>query len=80
MGTGRCPPPPRREPDDQLTRLKLAEVLSWTKRYDESLALYRTILAALPADLQVRRRYGLVLLWAGRPEESAAELRRTLPE
>jgi hypothetical protein len=55
-------------------------VLSWTKRYDESLALYRTILAALPADLQVRRRYGLVLLWAGRPEESAAELRRTLPE
>jgi predicted Zn-dependent protease len=69
-----------REPGDQLTRLKVAEILSWTKRYDEALALYRVILAALPDDVQVRRRYALVLLWAGRPEESAAELRRTLSE
>jgi tetratricopeptide (TPR) repeat protein len=66
--------------DDQLTRLKLAELLSWTKRYDESLKLYRTILAALPDDVQVRRRYALVLLWAGHPDESAAEMRRTLTE
>ena len=64
---------------DQLTRLKLAEILSWTKRYDESLALYRKILEARPGDGPVRRRYALVLLWAGRPEDSAAELRRTLP-
>lgn len=65
---------------DQLTRLKLAELLSWTKRYDEALELYRAILAALPDDLQVRRRYALVLLWAGRTQESAEEMRRTLHE
>lgn len=70
----------QRVPDDQLTRLKLAEILSWTKRYDASLALYREILAARPDDIQVRRRYALVLLWAGRTDESAAELRRTLSE
>lgn len=68
----------QRAPDDQLTRFKLAEILSWTKRYDASLALYREILAARPDDLQVRRRYALVLLWSGRSEEAAAELRRTL--
>lgn len=65
---------------DQLTRLKLAELLSWSKRYDESLQLYRAILTALPEDVQVRRRYALVLLWAGRPQESAEEMRRTLTE
>jgi tetratricopeptide (TPR) repeat protein len=70
----------QRDPGDQLTRLKLAEILSWTKRYDESLQLYRTILAELPDDVQVRRRYALVLLWAGRPEDSAAEPRRTITE
>lgn len=70
----------QRAPDDQLTRLKLAEILSWTKRYDESLALYREILTARPDDIQVRRRYALVLLWSGRSDEAAGELRRTLPE
>jgi len=70
----------QREPGNQITRFKLAEILSWNRRYDDSLALYREILAVLPDDLQVRRRYALVLLWAGRAAESAAELRRTLPE
>lgn len=69
-----------RDPSDQLTRLKIAEILSWTKRYDEALKLYREILAVMPGDVQVRRRYARVLLWSGRPEESAAELRRTLSE
>jgi len=68
------------DPSDQLTRLKIAEILSWTRRYDESLALYREILTALPDDVQVRRRYALVLLWSGKTEAAAAELRRTLPE
>lgn len=66
------------DPNDQLTRLKLAELLSWGKRYDESLPLYRIILAARPNDTQVRRRFALVLLWSGHPEESANEMRKTL--
>ena len=67
-------------PDDQPTRFKLARVLSWQKRYDESLAEFDLILKAAPADVQVRRHRAQVLGWDGRVEESAAEWRRTLPD
>lgn len=68
------------KPSDDAVKFKLAELLAWTKRYDESLALYGELLAARPDDTQLRRRHAYVLLWAGRHEEAAAELKRTLPQ
>ena len=58
--------------------MKLAEMLSWQKKYDASLAEYRKILKALPDDTQVRRRYAFVLIWAGKHSEAASELKKTL--
>ena len=66
-------------PDDLVVKFKLAELLSWTKRYADSLVLFRELLAARPDDTQLRRRYAYVLLWSGDLEASAAELKRTLP-
>jgi len=40
-------------------------MLSWQKKYDESLNEYRKILKALPDDIQVRRRYAFVLIVGG---------------
>jgi len=56
----------------------MADLLSWTKHYPESLVQYEIILKAKPDDLQVRRKYALVLSWAGRKAEAMAELRKTL--
>lgn len=66
-------------PGDGATRFKLARVLSWQKRYGESLAEYRALLAAAPADAQVRRHYAQTLGWAGHLQEAIAEWRQTLP-
>ncbi len=63
---------------DLAARLKLAEVLSWTKRYDASIAEFRRILEARPEDVQVRRRLANVLIWADRKTEAAEELRKSL--
>ncbi|HMO17547.1 MAG TPA: tetratricopeptide repeat protein [Oligoflexia bacterium] len=59
-------------------RLKLAEVLSWQGRYDESLALYDSIIKNHPDDIQLRRNYAAVLSWAGRHSESVKQLKSTL--
>ncbi|MBW1781106.1 MAG: tetratricopeptide repeat protein [Deltaproteobacteria bacterium] len=64
--------------DDHTVRLKLAEMLSWEKQYDASLAEYRKILEALPDETQVRRRYAFVLIWSGKNAEAAQELKKTL--
>ena len=60
------------------TRLKLAEMLSWAKKYDESIAEYNTILNVIPGDVQVRRKYAFTLIWAGKHNEAAIELKKTL--
>ena len=65
-------------PGDHRARLKLAQVLSWTKRYEESLAEYETILKALPDDKQIARNYAQVLSWAGRTDEAIEMLQKTL--
>ena len=65
-------------PADLKARLKLADVLSWRKRLDESLAEYEKVLAAAPDDRQVRRRYARVLTWAGRNADAISELRKSL--
>lgn len=66
------------KPDDHATRVKLADVLSWEKKFDAAIKEYETVLRALPQDQQVIRKYGMVLGWAGRHAEAAEQLRKTL--
>lgn len=68
-----------RHPEDLRARLSLAELLSWTRRYPESLSQYEILLRARPEDHQVRRKYAFVLSWSGRHADAIVELRRTLP-
>jgi tetratricopeptide (TPR) repeat protein len=68
-----------RHPEDLKARLSLAELLSWTQRYPESLSQYEILLKARPEDRQVRRKYAFVLSWSGRHADAIVELRRTLP-
>jgi tetratricopeptide (TPR) repeat protein len=59
---------------DWQARWELARALSYLQRYDESLAEYKKVLAERPDDPAVRQDYGQVLLWAGKLEESFAQL------
>ena len=65
-------------PDDLAARFRLAETLSWQKKYAESLTEYERILAAVPGDKQVRRRYAQVLEWSGKRKEAIKQLQMTL--
>ncbi len=67
-------------PDDDPSRLKLAEILSWSKRYDDSLKEYAILLKHQPDDQQLRRKYAYVLIWAGKREQAVDELRKSLKE
>ncbi|HDQ40047.1 MAG TPA: tetratricopeptide repeat protein [Desulfonatronum sp.] len=67
------------KPDDSAVRLKLAEVLSWDGRYEDSLKQFSILLRDFPDDVQLRRKYAFVLSWAGKHEDAIQELRRTLP-
>lgn len=66
--------------DDDLIQFKLAELLSWEKKYDESLALYAKLLTKRPNDIQLRRKYAMVLMWQGDFAKASEELKTTLPE
>jgi hypothetical protein len=63
-------------PEDRGVRLRLARVLAWSERYDESVAEYDRLLAlyepapAGPLDLAIERAE--VLSWAGRSAEAIA--------
>jgi len=67
-------------PEDDQTRLKLAEFLSWTKRYEDSLREYTTLLKHRPSDIQIRRKYAYILIWSGKREQAVEELRKSLKE
>lgn len=69
-----------RHPDDAEARLELADVLSWEKRYEESLAEFEKLVAANPDDIQLRRRYARVLGWAGRFGEAIKQWKISLAE
>ncbi len=66
-------------PENDLVRLKLAEVLSWAGRYPESLEQYELLIQNLPEDAQLRRKYAFVLSWAGRHQDAIRELQQALP-
>lgn len=73
-------PPHRIVPLEQAVpewqaRWELARVLSYLRRWDESFAAYRRVLAERPDDDAVRQDYGLALFWAGHTDAAIATLR-----
>jgi tetratricopeptide (TPR) repeat protein len=62
---------------DQIL-FRLAQLLSWQKQYDKSLAIYKELVAKHPNDKQLKRKYALVLRWSGRDLEAAQILESTL--
>jgi predicted Zn-dependent protease len=64
--------------DGEPEALLRAREASWTQRWDESLALYRELVAARPDDDALRLERARVLSWAGRPAEAIPELERVL--
>ncbi len=67
-----------KNPGDLKTRLQLADVLSWAKRYDESIAEMQKLVDARPADVQLRRHYARVLGWAGRRADAITQWKLSL--
>jgi thioredoxin-like negative regulator of GroEL len=67
-------------PTDQDILIKLAKLLSWEKKYNESIQIYQEILTRDPKNIQVRRQYARVLMWMGKHEEAALEMKKTLPQ
>ena len=64
-------------PEDGELSLLLAETLSWNKDYVEALALYEKLLAVDENNKQLRRKYAMVLSWAGNHSAAAKEFKRT---
>ena len=59
-------------------RLALAQALVAQARYDEALALIRTVIRAHPANDEAHRLEGLALLASGHDEDAAASFERAL--
>jgi tetratricopeptide (TPR) repeat protein len=67
-----------KSPDDYGRKLKLAEVLSWSKQYPESVQVYQELITQFPKDEELRRKYAMVLMWMGDEGAAAKELEKTL--
>ena len=65
-------------PSDVNIRLSLASIYTITKKYDEAISQYKTILRKRPKDIQVRRKYGFLLILAKRYKLAAKEIEKTL--
>jgi thioredoxin-like negative regulator of GroEL len=63
---------------DWQARWELAKVLSYMKKFDESLAEYRKLLAEKPDLINAKAEMASVLLWSGKREE-ALTLFNSLP-
>jgi thioredoxin-like negative regulator of GroEL len=71
--------PSEAEISDTATRLELAKVLTYDKRYTEAMDVYRQILATEPDNLQAKIGLSEVLYWTGN-SEAAAAIMKGVPE
>jgi len=60
---------------DWMARWELAKVLSYVKKYDESVAEYRKVIKEKPVLNKVRIELANVLLCVGKPDEALIELK-----
>jgi thioredoxin-like negative regulator of GroEL len=68
-------PSPSEDISDTATRLELAKVLTYDKRYAEAMEVYRQILAAEPENLAAKIGLSEVLYWTGKSEAASATLK-----
>jgi tetratricopeptide (TPR) repeat protein len=59
---------------DWQARLELARLLSYLKRYDESIAEYHKVIREKPDSMEARIELGQVLFWSGKQEEALQTL------
>lgn len=59
---------------DWQARLELARLLSYLKRYDESIAEYEKVLRERPDFVEARTEMGRVLFWSGKRREALQTL------
>jgi len=59
---------------DWQARLELARLLSYLKRYDESIAEYQKVIREKPDSVEARTELGQVLFWSGKKEEALKTL------
>lgn len=69
---------PGEEIPDWLARLELARVLSYMKRYDESIAEYQKVLKDKPDLTEARIEMAKVLFWKG-DQQAAARMLEAVP-
>jgi thioredoxin-like negative regulator of GroEL len=67
--------PTEAEISDTATRLELAKVLTYDKRYAEAMEAYRQVLATEPENLEAKIGLSEVLYWTGNSEAAAATLK-----
>jgi len=65
---------------DWQARLELARLLSYVKRYDESLVEYGKVLAEKPELVKAKAEMARVLIWSGKTEEAKAILDAIAPD
>ncbi len=66
------------QPHNEALVLRRARVLSWAKKYGESIGLYRQWLAEHPQDQEVEMELARVLSWSRNFDASLAEYRKIL--
>jgi tetratricopeptide (TPR) repeat protein len=65
---------------DWQARLELARLLSYLKKYDESVVEYEKVLKEKPDSIEARAELGRVLFWSGKPEAALKTLEQVPPE
>ncbi len=59
---------------DWRARWELAKLLSYVKRYDESITEYKKVIQERPLLFEARAEMAQVLFWQGKPQEALKEL------
>jgi thioredoxin-like negative regulator of GroEL len=74
-----APSPTEGEMSDTATRLELAKVLTYDKKYPEAIETYHQVLASEPDNIEAKIGLSEVLYWTGKSDEAAAVL-KDVPE
>jgi thioredoxin-like negative regulator of GroEL len=74
-----APTPIAGEISDTETRIELAKVLTYDKKYEEAIEAYRQVLATDPDNMEAKIGLAEVLYYSGKSDEAAAAL-KGIPE
>jgi cellulose synthase/poly-beta-1,6-N-acetylglucosamine synthase-like glycosyltransferase/tetratricopeptide (TPR) repeat protein len=66
------------QPDDPTAQRLLADVLSWSRKYGESLTILERLVLADPKDVGLQQRLAEVTLWSGNYDKAVGQFERLL--